>query len=233
LVNINNLKFNKEKNYLKNRLSKIGRYNSKKEKEALMMEEENMIEIFDVLFPDSEIKPLNEIEAGAFILKGRENSVDEILDLMQECSCGVMNEISIEIQDLFNFDIDTKIENLPIGLFDTVEEISEYVDDLNLGDYNNLTEIIYENNQKIFNVSREIKCRVCGNVMPVVIYPKNFISKNSISGIYDEYFKLSFFTNVTKHDIDEMYPFERSIYIGLLKKQLESTPQMPGIPGLG
>jgi len=218
------LNFSVEKNFLKNRLEKIPRYVSKFEKEALLeSDEESLIKMFDIICPNS-IKPINEIEAGAFILKSREISVSDVIEGLSECSCGAINDFSIEIESLFNFDIKT---DLPIGLFTEVEEIINKTDadNLSLKEYNKIQDELVENNKKILSVELESSCRRCGNVLAVVINPVNYISKSSISGIYDEYLSLSFYSNMTKQDIDESYPFEREIFLGLLKKKLEQTPQ--------
>jgi len=217
------LEFIKSKNYIKERLDKIPRYNTLREKEALLIfEDSSLIEIFNVLCPDSKVIPDNEIEAGAFILKSREESVSDLIEGFHECSCGVINDFSVEIESLFNFEIKS---NIPIGLFEKVEDIINNTDVLTVKEYNILLDEIIENNNKILSITIDTKCRSCGKSIKSSLNPSNYISRSSIAGIYDEYFTLSFYTNLTKKDIDEMYPFEREIFIGLLKKKLEQNPQ--------
>lgn len=42
----------------------------------------------------------------------------------------------------------------------------------------------------------------------------------SLETLYNFYSDMKYFGNYTHQEIDEMYPFEREIYFGLLKKTL-------------
>ena len=218
--------FSVEKNFLENRLKKLNRYTSKDEKNTFLLDENaSMTEVFNILNSNPEIKPLNELESGAFLLYLRENSVDDIIETLHECECGVINDIQIPIEDMFFTDNIEETSNIPIGLFESPDDFltEESSNNLTVKDYNELSDIIIENNKKILDITINTKCRTCGKSIEIMIYPKNFISKTNLTNLYDEYFKLSFFMNLTKSDIDELYPFERYIYLGLLKKQLESN----------
>ncbi len=216
--------FKVNKNFLKDRLEEIPPYTSFKEKEGLLQDDITLTEMFDILCPDSKVKPLNEIEAGAFLLKSREISISDTIEGLIECSCGAINNFSIEIKSLFDFNINSNINEIPVGLFETVEEVINNSDELSLKDYNNFQDKIHENNKKILKVEVKNICRVCKKDITSVINPIDYISKTSVAGIYDEYFSLTFYTNMTKQDIDNMYPFERGLFLGLLKKKLESQP---------
>ena len=218
------MKFIKEHNFLEKRLEKIGRYNSLAEKNVLLEDDLSNIEVFKLLYPNSELDPINEIEASAFILKGIENSLNDYIDGMQECSCGVLNDFNLDIEEMINTNIETK---LPIGLFENLEEFIEDPDELTVKEYNAIQDEVIENNQQIIKLTNKITCRQCGNIIPFAINPKIFISKNSISNLYDQYFNLMFHMNITKQDIDNLPPFERELYMGLLKKKLETTPTFP------
>ena len=214
-------------NFLKKRLEKIGKYNTAAEKQILLEEDLSHKEIFKILFPDSELQPVSEIEAACFVLKGIENSLNDVIEGYQECSCGTINDFMYEIEELINTDIETDI---PIGLFDSLDEIIDS-DNIVLKTCNDLQNEIIENNKKILQLNKTITCRnpACKKTIPFVIDPKVFVSKTSVSNIFDQYFNLMFHLHITKKDIDELPPFEREIYLGLLKKKLESNP-LPNLP---
>jgi len=223
-------KFNKEKDYLKNKLNKLDLYTSKQEKLALIKKEDiSIFEILKIISPDS--NPTNELEALIFIIKLSEISVSDIIEKIFECSnCSNVNEISIELQDLINLDIECEISNFPIGIFETPDDIFDNPDNLPLKDYNKISDIIEENNLKIFNVHLNPKCRTCKTENNIVINPIDLISRTTIAGIYDEYFNISFYSHNTIRDIDSMFPFERELYLSLLKKQIEKNP-LTGLQG--
>jgi len=244
------IKFTKPINYLKERLNKIEslRYNSKTEKEVLLLDENDktFFEFYDTLFKDyydnktldKNFYPENELECISFLIKARENSVSDLLNGIIECDkCKIINEYQIELSEIYELEITNlltqeeyqKYPTFPIGFFNSIMDIIDEkdLDNLILKDYNEIQSIIYRNNEKILNIITKINCRnvKCQNEISIVIDPRKILSRVSLVGLYDEYFTISFYTHNSKNDIDNMYPFEREIFLNLLKKKIESNPE--------
>jgi len=226
------MEFIKEKDFLKNRLKEVPRYKTLQEKEALLIDDEieDAFLYYDTLCPNSKIKPLNEMEALAFILKAREISVSDLIEGMQECDyCNAMNTFAIDINDLINTNIEVEeYPNFPIGLFKDITDIldDDVTDNLSIEEYNKIQDIIQENNIKILNLNYIYTCRIqkCNMENSIMVFPISVISKLSISGLYQEIFQLSFYGNKSYSDIENLYPFERALYISMTKDKVEKNP---------
>jgi hypothetical protein len=236
------MKFTKERNYLHNKLKKLPRYTSFQEKEVLLLDEEEstLKDYLDVLLPNlpKNLKPINELEEIAYLFYLRSNSVSDLLTGIVECpGCKIINDYNIELDDLLDLKSyeleDSEYTNFPIGLFTDLNQIinNKDTDKLIIKDYNRLEEQMKKNNEKILNVHKDIICRnqKCKLKISISINPKLILSKLSLVGIYEEYMLLSYYSHNSKNDIDTMYPFERELLIGLLKKKIESQPQMGGL----
>lgn len=229
--------FTKEKDFLKNRLKKILRYNGYQEKEALLLDEdsETPMTYFETLCPNC-IKPLNNIEAMAFIIKTSEISVSDYLEIIHECPrCKAINDINVDVIGLINLDIEVPdYPDFPIGLFEDISDImdEEVSDNLTIPEYNKILDIINENNTKILNFDVEYTCRIqsCKSKNTISISPFHLISKTNLSGFYKEVFDLGFYSNKTFEDIQKLYPFERSLFFSLNKEKVEKNQQ--GLQGL-
>jgi hypothetical protein len=232
-----NLVFNKPPDFLKERLYKVPRYRTREEKEALLIDDDiqDFRLYYDTLCPNSPIEPLNELECVAFIIKARENSVSDIIEYILECRhCKTINDIKISTEDLINLDIEVPdYPNFPIGLFTSLDEILDesISDNLSITEYNHINDIIINNNIKILELDQIFSCRKCSLDNNITVSPITLISKLSLTNIFREIFQLAFYGNKTFHDIEELYPFERSIYTTLTKEQIEKNP-MQGLGGL-
>jgi len=202
------------------RLKDVRRYNSWQEKEALLLslsDEVDVIEIANILG----LNPINNLEAEALILKAREKSVSESIEITSSCpKCKYINLYNVEIEDMFFKD---KINNnLPEGLFESISEIPDDVlnlDNLSIEEYDKLENDIIINNEKIFSTQIELTCFSCGVKYFTQIEPIKSISKFPISNLYEQYTDITYFSHMTKKDVDEMYPFEREIFLGLIQKK--------------
>ena len=210
-------------NSFKKRLENTKRYTSFQEKEALiesLNENIDKIKIANILG----LSPRNEIEAEAFIFKARERSVSEVIEVTSNCpTCNKVNISNVEIESLFYNDI---LDNsIPEGLFEGPEEISEEIfnfDDLSIEEYEILEEKINKNNKCIFNPLHTVLCIYCQNKYDVYIEATNIISNTSLTNLYEQYSDLTYYSHLTKEDIDKMYPFEREIFLGLLQKKIDA-----------
>jgi len=202
-------------------INNLKRYNSGQEKEALLylMEDDiTALKTAQILGAN----PKNEFEALAFIFKLREISVSDLIDLTYTCvnkDCKYQDALHISIPDMFWKD-DELDEAVPIGLFQDLDSIEEDIKDINIlsiMDYNVLENKIFSNNYKIFDPKIDIVCKRCNTANSTTISFKSIVSKFSISNIYEQYFDVSYFCNMTKIDTDSMFPFEREIFIGLIQ----------------
>jgi len=207
----------------KDRLNSIRRYTTFQEKESLLESLEDDVDIMKVS-KILKLEPKNELEANAFILKAISKSVSEILEINQECpNCQKINMTGINIDDMFfKEEID---QSIPEGLFEDLSQVSDkYLDeDLSLEDYNRLESIVLDNNEKIFSNIVQVSCIYCSHKYNVRINPIKFISKFSLTNLYEQYSDITYLSNMTKKDIDEMYPFEREIFLGLLQKKEDES----------
>ena len=212
------MKFKLDHNYLPDKLSRINRYTSKDEKDALLLEDSaSFTEIAEVLLRNSDVSILNEPEAVALIFKAREISVSDVIDTTITCgSCGYQNVVQLEIGPMFH---DTG-STIPQGVFTDINEIlsEEAQDDLVLRDLDQVEE---ELKTPMFSPIQHKNCKKCNSVMNVTINPRSIISISNISSIYREYFDLTMYTNNTTDSIDNTYPFEREFYLSLLKDKLK------------
>ncbi len=211
---------------LEQRIKQLKIYTSKQEKEAMLHDDLTIQDIYNILSLNGP-KPHNDLEALIFILKLVEMSVSDIVNRMYECSkCGVINEINIELDTL----IDLELKNIdipdgfPIGIYNTPEDIINNAGNLILKDYNLVQNVINDINENIIDFQITSKCRSCKTENFIIMNPQELISKTSLTGIYDEYFKLTYYSHNTISDIDNIYPFERELYLSLLKKQVEKDP---------
>lgn len=217
--------FLKEQDYLKKKFKKLKKYTTFQEKEVLLMEDDaTFTEILAVL---SDVEPLNETEAAALILKLREISVSDLLSVIQECkSCNQMNSFEIEIEEFFDLTPIPDYPDFPIGIFHNIYDVinTTTYDNLILSECNNLKKILEEQANKVFVPFTTKRCRVCGTNIKVGINPKDAISKSGTANIYTEYLTLSYYTHMTKLDVDSMFPYERELFLNLLKEKLKESP---------
>lgn len=213
-------------NRYKSKIDSIKPYTSIKEKDTMLMQmsgEKNPVKIAESLG----YHPINRFEAIAMIFKAREVSVSDLIDITLKCSeCNHLDMKVVNIPDMFyRGDIDESIE---VGLFESLTEIDdeEVINNLSISEYNEYEQKIFKNNLEIFNPLISLKCSKCNHVSEMTLDPSGLISKFSLSNIYEQYLDISYFSHMTKADVDNMYPFEREVFIGLIqKKEDEKNPK--------
>jgi len=76
-----------------------------------------------------------------------------------------------------------------------------------------------------FNFNRPVQCQHCSNTNYIDINNEQFcinaLSEDTLISLYQTYSDLVFFGKYTLHDVDSMFPFERSILINILNKTRE------------
>ena len=178
--------------------------------------------------------PLSEMsytEKFNILLQLKNISVGETFSLI--CNC---NECNKKYEEDSYF-IDT-IENTGIipDFNDIVfkkeyhENINDYVDfdmdELDVNDYDIIQEHIDKYRTK-FNFKFKTTCPFCNNESTLELTEKTLIenlSDDTIGNFYKVISSMVYFGNYTLTDINEMYPFERSIYLGLLDAQKKEQP---------
>ena len=208
--------------HLQDKVKTLKAYTTAQEKEALLAPDElSNVEMLELLSP---IKAKNEIEAVYLLLKLREISVSDVLEGMIDCpSCHTLNEFQIEL----NEDVDVD-ESIPVGVFDNIDDIMD-ADEMPVLEVNKIEEKMKKNNLILLNLHRTVPCRVCKHKIPVDINPRAILSSTTLSNIFQEYFLFGKFLHYSNRDVDVLKPYERSILFKLLKKDVETSPQMPGL----
>ena len=219
------MEYTKSFDWFDKRLKSLKKYTSAQELEALTLPDESLpSEILEVL---SDIKPLNELEALALIYKLREISVSDLIEITIPCGhCEYMNIYNIEIEEYFSTVPDSL---LPPGIFTEVEDIinTKKADDLILKEYFKIKKELLSNSTTIFSASIKRKCDKCKESLDISIAPLSIISKSSLGSIFKEYVDISYYSNMTKLDVDSMYPFQREITLNLLSEKIKESTQLP------
>ena len=202
----------------KDKFKKLKSYTTEQEKNTLLKNLEGnatSMEMIKSLGYDS----LNENEAHAMIFKLREISVSDIVDMTLTCeNCDYQDIHIISIPNMFFQDDD--FYDIDIGLFVDASDLSdENIENINIQEFDSLTDRIEENNRNIFNPEVEITCKKCGHKSTIAVTPGSIISKFDIKNIYEQYIDITTFTNMTKADVDSMFPFEREIFMGLIQQK--------------
>lgn len=215
-------------------------YNTEKEKEILLkdsFEDYNLDGILEILgFQESNPKVNLDDFSDDFkkyiIYKYREISLGSDINVSFKCgNCKMTNDTIIEINDIFipgklsdsdikTLDIEVNEENLHLFL----DKDEDYIDNLDLDEMDKLLERV-KDNQYSFNYDKVCSCLKCKTEQTVSIGENKFVvstlSEDNLMSLYKTYNFLNFWGKYTKLDVDSMYPFERSIFVGLINKQKE------------
>ena len=210
-------------------------YTTETEKDLLIMssfEIYDMDEILRVLgLEENLIKELTLNEKKVLLYKYREISIGDEITMKFKCShCKQPNEGVIECKIFIeNEEINHKYKQLDeipndenLHLFVNMTE--EELENLDLDEYENLLKDV-ENSQIKYNFTKSCKCIKCkkDNIFDIsnIKYILESLSEDTIMSIYRTYNDMCMFGNYNKKDIDSLYPFERTILIGLINKTRE------------
>ncbi len=220
------MEFSVPQNFLRDRLESLVRITTEIEKEALMIDDE--APILELVASMTDVVPINNLEAEAFLVKIREISAGDSPEYMITCpECQAMNNLFITIDEFFDFDTPYQLNgiDMPIGLFTSIEEIinNTELENISIKDYNELETLILQQNSKIFKTYTTKPCRKCNRSLTVEIDPRVFFSKSTLADIYQDYINISMFTHNGKRDIDTLYPFEREIYNNIISDRMKDN----------
>ena len=210
-------------------------YTSKVEKDILIMstfEVFDMKEVLRILELDEHlINSLSENEMKVLLYKYRESSLGDEIQIKFKCKeCNKQNESSIITSDFIVYSKRNDEDILKIDKEVTEENLKDFllsninIEDLDIDEYENLI-IRVKENQNNFNFVKECKCMFCRTSNFFNIGSPKYIieqlSDHTLMTLYKTYNNMMMFGNLTKTDIDNMYPFERTIFIGLITKTKE------------
>lgn len=211
--------------YKNSKVVEIRPYNTAQEKELLLIPMYTNTFNEDTLDSALEICGLKNIQSFtlneklAILYKYREVSVSEDISVFNTCNkCGFKSDALINIRNIV-INPTEHSENV----IDDFSGIPKYNldDEASISDYRSIKQSGDKYITK-FDFIRPVKCLKCQHVVNVNLRDIRFaidnMSEKSIEGLYKEYHLLTYFSHYTKQDIDSMYPFERDIFIGLLKE---------------
>lgn len=203
-------------------------YTSVQEKDILIMlsfEVTDIDKYLDILgFND--YADLTLIEKKIILWKIREISLGNEVNIKYTCDCSQVVETILQADDFIVNGIrsDSSIKKLNMEVTDEtlhkfIDIDQEALDDLVLDRYESLMEVVKQNQPEISFI-RKAKCPSCNKEKPFDMSSTEYIldslSDENLSSIYKVYSHLTYYGKYTKEDIDKMYPFERTIFIGLL-----------------
>lgn len=202
-------------------------FTSKIEKDILIM---TSFEVKDVdkyleLLGFYEYDELTDDEKKVILWKFREISLGNEIEIRFTCDCSQVVETQLQASDfLVPSKRNDDIKKLNIRVTDEtlhrfVDLNQDELDDLPLKDYEFLLRIVKEN-QETYDYIRKAKCPSCGKSKSFNLgdfdYILDSLSDENLSSMYKVYSHLTYNGKFTKEDIDNMYPFERTIFVGLL-----------------
>lgn len=203
-------------------------YRTFQEKEILLntsFENFNLDDALEILNFKTEYK-LNNIEKKVILYKFREISLGDEIQVKFVCDkCKKAQEGVLFATD---FIIEAKRDDSDIKKLNKKvndENINEFIDfnadDLEIDKYDELLQRI-KDNQIHFNFNKIAKCLYCQEEKIFDISPSKYLieilSDDSLMSLYQTYSYLIFNGYYSKKDIDSMYPFERTIFVGLTNK---------------
>jgi len=206
----------------------LEQYNTFQEKEILLLdsfEVHSVDAVFDILnfnCPEG----LTQDEKKIILYKFREISLGDEVNVKFICEeCGQGNDGILEAG---NFIIEPERNDLDIKKINQIiqeDNLQDYVDinldELPIIEYEKLKKRIQQNQSKI-NFIKSAFCLKCKKErkfdLSSLKYIIEIMSDDTLMTLYKVYNQMIFFGHYSKLDIDSMYPFERSVLIGLLNK---------------
>jgi hypothetical protein len=167
-------------------------------------------------------------EKIAILYKLRTISISEKVSVSFKCtSCKSPNFTDIDITDVIvpgipSDDVSDQFKKLTDDNFREFVDID--IDELELDEYDKLFETT-QNSITKFNFTDKAMCHKCKTEISIDISSPKFIienlSEDSLMSLYKTTSDLIYYSHYTKYDVDNMLPFERSIFVGLLNSIIE------------
>lgn len=209
----------------------ISPYTTYQEKKILLSSSfdiQDFDRIFEILDFTSEHE-LTDDEKKVILYKFREVSLGDEIDIKFTCdNCGQGNDGVLEANTFAKpgkrNDPDIKKMQGKVTEDNMQDYVDFDVDELDIDEYEALKQRIIDN-QTTISFIKECRCLKCGTFKKFDLSSPKYIveimSDDTLMTLYQSYNFMVFFGKYSKSDIDKMYPFERSIFIGLLNKTKE------------
>jgi len=215
----------------------ITAYTTEQEKNILLYLSVNDIPQIDDIFEiiKDNVHPLYNFshkEKFLILILLRSISVGETYELKMKCNnCKKKFEFTSELSKIIqDSSLDKTFNGYEIN--DVIsDDINDFVNfdtgEMDIDEYDELQD--YINTHKVrFNLSTETICPYCETVNEVKFSEElilDNLSEDTIEFIYKTISSMIYYGNFSKKDIDSMFPFERSIYLGLLNTEIKKNQQ--------
>ena len=210
-------------------------YTTAQEKELLLMSSfgnHSLDDALELLGFAGDLTDLSEAEKKVLLYKYREISLGDEINVKFVCDkCkqgqdGVLMASDFVVPGIRNDDDVKKLssEFTEENLHHYVDVPQEALDELDIDVYDALVRRVREN-QVTIKLVKSCDCVMCGTPKYFDLSSPSYIieimSDDDLMTLYQTYNYLNFFGRYTKSDIDGMYPFERSIFMGQVNKTRE------------
>jgi len=208
-------------------------YNTKQEKSLLLMNtigNNNTASALEICgIKKDVVDSLTANERLAMLYKLREISVGSSINTKFTCcKCSAPNENVIDIENMVmpgNITNEHIIDALDELTDDNIQKFYKLdIDELDIDEFEQVTKEINESTTK-FSFDRPAICQQCTETNYINIKKDEFcinsLSEDTLISLYQTYSDLVFFGKYSLHDVDSMFPFERSILINILNKTRE------------
>lgn len=208
-------------------------YTTKIEKDILLSLDFDILDIdvyLDILNFRTEHE-LTEIEKKLILYKHREVSLGDDINVSYVCNkCKIRNDTAIELSNFVKPGSRNDSDIIKIIKPVTDSNLSDFlkekidIDNLDIEEYEKLFQRV-KDNQPTISFIKESKCINCKHIKYFDVSNTKYIletlSDDTLMTLYKTYSSLIFFGKYSKLDIDSMYGFERTIFLGLLNKLRE------------
>jgi len=165
------------------------------------------------------------------LLELRHISVSEVFSFVKTCDkCKEKSELDVTFENVLTVGNIKNWKDYQIteAFSNDYNKYVEFdIDELDLDEYDELTEYI-DNNKTKFDFSRKIKCLHCKDETTMTLTSDHIIenlSEDTLANYYQTIASMVYYGHYSKLDIDSMIPFERSIYLSLLNEELKKSEE--------
>lgn len=193
--------------------------------------------VFDLVKDNIEINlpytvdDLTYTEKMFLLLELRHISVSEVFSFVKTCDkCKEKSELDVTFENVLTVGNIKNWKDYQIteAFSNDYNKYVEFdIDELDLDEYDELTEYI-DNNKTKFDFSRKIKCLHCKDETTMTLTSDHIIenlSEDTLANYYQTIASMVYYGHYSKLDIDSMIPFERSIYLSLLNEELKKSEE--------
>jgi len=213
-------------------------YNTAKERDILLYtsSDYDFNVLFDLVKDSISIKEpctleeLTYLEKKYILLELRNISVGELFTFRKNCNkCKNRFEFNSTFGEITgSSDFKYKDYKFHEAFSDDPQDyINVDLDELDVNEYDEILQEI--NSKKIkFNFNNTVECPHCKEQQTIILDESNLVinlSEDTLTNYYKTISHMVFLCKFTKQDVDNMYPFERTIYVGIINDIYEKMKQ--------